>query len=666
MSFNFHFYNEKKHTVFIKFLRNMFMILIIPFLILFVMYTGLNSKIKEQSYERNLGMLENSVQKIELLFDNMDQITFYLKDNVDFINYFSLDTLSIENYTTYMLKAQKDLAAMKVGNNDILNIQLYSESSDTLIDYSTNALYMERYYGSSFYLDGISYQQFRKEYLEQNKHISYHFEVMTSDRRTSEVLLYNKTFTGSNLRKGNNRIIFYVSVDRMLQFFNPNEYEKDGFICMMDENGRIILSENLPGYSIGKIDCSSFSSDRGYTNLYIDGRKMFVTYYHSKNRKWLCLEAIPASRVLAVTEGFRAFMFCFLILAVLVGSILSILVARKLSKPITEASNILGHQEKKVPIEDFVFEIKKLIEHNTDLTEKMQQQISVMRTDAFYKLLIGECSSEEAIREDLDKIGIKQNASYYIILLLTCNDIDLDAQLEDISAQKVFLENVIRQQNFSEIQDIYHIDFERMIILLASEDTSAKQVRVRAESLIQNVMDIIAQNVFYSISVGGDMVNDALQLPKAFMHAQRALNVPQNIFGTHRIQWYDRVKQYMEIEAHEFNMSEEEYISVQNLVMIEEIKKYINENYNDPQLSLTSVGEDFHITEVYLSKLFKKATGENFTKYTEGLRMKFAKELMDQNKKVTEVAEMVGYNSPQVFRRAWKRYYGGTPSDNVR
>lgn len=666
MNLKIHFSSKRRHTVFIKFLSDMVMILIIPFLLLCVMYSGLNSKIKEQTYERNLGTLENSVQKIELLFDNMDQITFYLKDNIDIINYFNIDAPSAQSDTSYMIKAQKDLAAMKVGNNDILNIQLYSDLSDTLIDYSTNAYYLERYYGSSFYIKNLSYKQFRRKYLERTASSAYQSEIITSNRRANEALVYNNSLTGANLRSNKNRIIYYVSVDRMLQLFNTNEYKMEGFVCMIDENGQVILSDNRPGYSIMQLDYSSFQADRGYTNLYIDGRKMFVTYYHSKNRNWLCLEAIPASMVLAVTDEFRALMLCLLILAAIAGIMLVVLVARKLSKPITEVSDILGYQEKKVVMEEFVYEIKKLVEHNTVLTEKMQQQISVMRTEAFYKLLTGNCSSEEAIREELNKVGIKQGAAYYIILLLTCNDINVDAGLEDISAQKIYLDNVIRQQNFPELHDIYQIDFERMIILLTTENTYAKQARERAEGFIQKVMDMIAQNVYISISVGGDMVNDALKLPKAFMHAQRALNIPQNVFGNCKIQWYEHAKRYMELGAHEINLSEEEYISLQNLVLVEKIKEHIIKNYKDPQLSLTSVGEEFYVTEVYLSKLFKKATGENFSKYVEGLRMKYARELIDQNKKITEVADLAGYNSPQVFRRAWKRYYGGTPSDNTR
>ena len=666
MKLKFHFTKIRNHTVFIKFLGNMFLILIIPFLILLIMYSGLNSKIKDQTYERNLGVLESSVQKIELLFDNMDQISFYLNDNVNIINYYNVDSLSMKNKTTDMIKAQKDLAAMKVGNNDILNIQLYSEMSDTLIDYFTNALYADRYYGSSFSLEGLTYQQYKNKYLKQKANITYHYEEMIANKMKNEVLVYDRYHAGANIGKGNNRIIFYISKDRMLQFFTPLEYQRDGFICMLDEDGQVLLSDNSGNNELMQIDRTVFKSDSGYTSMNINGRKMFVTYYRSNVRNWLCLEAIPASRVLTVTDGFRALMLCLLILAAIVGTMLVLLIARKLSKPIMEASDILGHQNKKVHMEDFVEEIKRLVEYNTDLMEKMQQQISVMRTEAFYKLLTGECSNEDVIREVLDKIGIKKDAAHYVILLVTCNDINVDAQLEDISAQKVFLDNIIRQQEFREIQDIYHIDFERMVVFLASEDTSAKHVRERAESLIQNVMKVIEKNIFYSISVGGDIVDDALKLPKAFMHAQRALNIPQNVFGIRKVQWYARAKQYMDMEIHELSIQDEDYISLQNLVIIEKVKEYIKENYRDPQLSLTSVGEEFCITEVYLSKLFKKATGENFSKYIEGKRMKYAKELMDQNNKVADVADMAGYNSPQVFRRAWKRYYGGRPSENIR
>ena len=67
---------------------------------------------------------------------------------------------------------------------------------------------------------------------------------------------------------------------------------------------------------------------------------------------------------------------------------------------------------------------------------------------------------------------------------------------------------------------------------------------------------------------------------------------------------------------------------------------------------------------IYLSKLFKRATGDNFSKYLEKIRVEKAKKLLKAGEKVSDVAAKVGYNSPQVFRRAYKRYYGCIPSED--
>ena len=97
--------------------------------------------------------------------------------------------------------------------------------------------------------------------------------------------------------------------------------------------------------------------------------------------------------------------------------------------------------------------------------------------------------------------------------------------------------------------------------------------------------------------------------------------------------------------------------------LAEKIKTYVEQHFTDPQISLASVAAEFHITEPYLSRVFKQSAGENFSKYVEKLRVTKAQELIrtgDMN--LTRVAEQVGYNSSQVFRRAYKRVFGVSPS----
>lgn len=98
--------------------------------------------------------------------------------------------------------------------------------------------------------------------------------------------------------------------------------------------------------------------------------------------------------------------------------------------------------------------------------------------------------------------------------------------------------------------------------------------------------------------------------------------------------------------------------------LVVNLLEYVKENYMDSALSLTTLMEQFGLDDIsYVSKLFKKHVGENFSVYLEKLRIEMACGLL-QNKKysVKEIAEMVGYMSDVSFRRAFKKQKGVTPT----
>jgi len=98
--------------------------------------------------------------------------------------------------------------------------------------------------------------------------------------------------------------------------------------------------------------------------------------------------------------------------------------------------------------------------------------------------------------------------------------------------------------------------------------------------------------------------------------------------------------------------------------MVEEIKDYIRSHYCESDMGLTRVGSEFRVSESYLSTLFKEQSGGNFGDFLETLRIEKACELLqDKTITVNEVAEEVGYNSVQSFRRAFKRVKGVSPKE---
>ncbi|MGJ3242239.1 MAG: helix-turn-helix domain-containing protein [Opitutales bacterium] len=91
-------------------------------------------------------------------------------------------------------------------------------------------------------------------------------------------------------------------------------------------------------------------------------------------------------------------------------------------------------------------------------------------------------------------------------------------------------------------------------------------------------------------------------------------------------------------------------------------KAWIARHYGDP-VTLDDVAGAVHASSFHFSRLFRKATGLTFSEYLARYRIEQAKQLLlDRNRRVSEVAFAVGFQSLTPFNRAFRRYAGQSPS----
>ena len=98
--------------------------------------------------------------------------------------------------------------------------------------------------------------------------------------------------------------------------------------------------------------------------------------------------------------------------------------------------------------------------------------------------------------------------------------------------------------------------------------------------------------------------------------------------------------------------------------MVEDIKKYLEQNIADTDLSLSKVAGHFYLNHSYLSRMYKKETGNTFTGDIKRMRMERAAKLLgEKNLKVYELCEKVGIEDPHYLGILFKKYTGMTISD---
>lgn len=99
-----------------------------------------------------------------------------------------------------------------------------------------------------------------------------------------------------------------------------------------------------------------------------------------------------------------------------------------------------------------------------------------------------------------------------------------------------------------------------------------------------------------------------------------------------------------------------------NQKILHTITQYIGEHY--ATVTLESLAAQVHMNPQYVSKFFKKMTGQNFSDYLMKVRMEKAAQLLDDIQyKTYEVSELVGYSNSVNFTRTFRNYYGMSPRE---
>ena len=95
--------------------------------------------------------------------------------------------------------------------------------------------------------------------------------------------------------------------------------------------------------------------------------------------------------------------------------------------------------------------------------------------------------------------------------------------------------------------------------------------------------------------------------------------------------------------------------------LVGKVKRRVHENLAE-DLTVASLAGEFYVTPNYLSRLFKRVTGEGCNEYIVRKRIEKARSLLETTTlKAGEIAMMVGYHDMNYFSLAFKKHTGMSP-----
>jgi two-component system response regulator YesN len=98
--------------------------------------------------------------------------------------------------------------------------------------------------------------------------------------------------------------------------------------------------------------------------------------------------------------------------------------------------------------------------------------------------------------------------------------------------------------------------------------------------------------------------------------------------------------------------------------IVKTIELYIRDNYKN-DLTMEDIAKKLNFSPDYLSRIYKKCTGQSPLKYVIHLRINEAKRMLtsDLDLDIKTIGELVGYNDQYYFSRIFKNQTGHYPSE---
>ncbi len=217
-----------------------------------------------------------------------------------------------------------------------------------------------------------------------------------------------------------------------------------------------------------------------------------------------------------------------------------------------------------------------------------------------------------------------------------CNLIEIDYAI--INKKREILLDSFRSGSVEESTE----NINNYFSVLLQSNLPVRRVELEIKKLFLSILNILEE-----LSIHTDISKDDMKLIELYeslptieeskMLVERILNV---IFNTLKEQRKD--------------------FSEQKVV---EVRRIIEKNYQNPDLTLESVCMELYISNGYLSRTFKKYTGITFIQYLTEFRINKAKEILKTTNTLSyEIADQVGYKDPQYFSTVFKKITGKTLS----
>ncbi len=202
------------------------------------------------------------------------------------------------------------------------------------------------------------------------------------------------------------------------------------------------------------------------------------------------------------------------------------------------------------------------------------------------------------------------------------------------------------------VKHMSHFVGDRVVsLVIATQRDMDKYLHILVDDIAQSTKRIMREEAMVGIS----RQHDELQKSHvAYAEAMRAIGETNKEFEM--IRYISDIERVSEIE-------EQEEKETSGSAICDKALEQIEEQFDNPDISLVYISNEIAVSPNYLSALIKKMTGNTFIELLTKKRIETAKDLLlNSDLKIREITEKCGYSDQHYFSYCFKKYVGVSPN----
>ena len=219
--------------------------------------------------------------------------------------------------------------------------------------------------------------------------------------------------------------------------------------------------------------------------------------------------------------------------------------------------------------------------------------------------------------------------------------------------RKLILQDEMEEDSGNGLRDLNLLENIRLtdMILNGNETEATDLIRSQWDKVRGSYKDSVVEQLFFMQSAVLNSIADRLR------HDERmtALSVDDNIASIEvRIVGFVKELCSLVVKRKEENKND----------VPRQIVEYMREHFSDPEFYMTTLVEEFGLSDKTIAKAIRSYQNKTFSGYLEELRLQKALTLLDDTRlNIGYIANASGFSSENTFFKVFKRKYGVSPSN---